>query len=62
MDRTLGSAPLSLGRLGLPVVGLAGGMLLATLVPAQGGLVGPGALAVVFALAIITGLMKTSTA
>jgi len=37
-------------------------MLLATLVPAQGGLVGPGALAVVFALAIFTGLIKTSTA
>jgi hypothetical protein len=37
-------------------------MVLAALIPAQGGLVGAGALAVVFALAIFTGLMKTSTA
>ena len=62
MDRTLGSTPLSLGRLGLPIAGLAAGMVLAALVPARGGLVGPGALAVAFALAIFTGLMKTSTA
>jgi len=62
MDRTLGSASLSLGRFGLPVVGLAVGMVLATLAPAQGGLVGPGALVMAVVLAIFTGLAKTSTA
>jgi hypothetical protein len=62
MDRTLGSTPLRLGRLWLPAFGLLAGVLLAALVPASGGLVGPGALAVVFALAVFTGLAKSSSA
>lgn len=62
MDRTFGSVPLSLGRIGLPAFGLLAGGLLALLAPARDGLVGPGALAVVFALAVFTGLAKTSSA
>jgi hypothetical protein len=54
--------PLSLGRIGLPAFGLVAGALLALLAPTQDGLVGPGALAVVFALAVFTGLAKTSSA
>ncbi len=62
MDRTLGSAPLRLGRVALPVASLVLGLLLAAVIPAQGGLVGPGVLAAGFVLAAFTGLAKTSSA
>jgi hypothetical protein len=62
MDQTLGSTPLRLGRAWLPVAGLLAGLLLAAVIPAQGGLVGPGVLAVGFVLAAFTGLAKTSSA
>ena len=51
-----------LGRAWLPIVGLFVGLLLAVLVPARGGLVGPGVLAAGFVLAAFTGLAKTSSA
>jgi len=54
--------PQALGRVMPLVVGLASGLALAALTPAQGGLVGPGVLAVAFALAAFTGLSKTSSA
>ena len=44
------------------VVGLAAGLVLAAVTPGRGGLIGSGALAVVFALAVFTGLAKTSSA
>jgi hypothetical protein len=62
MDQTLGSTPLRLGRWWLPAAGLLLGLLLAVVFPAGGGLVGPGGLAMGFALAAFTGLAKTSSA
>ena len=62
MDQTIGSAPLRLGRVWLPVASLVVGLLLAAVIPAQGGLVGPGVLALGFVLAAFTGLAKTSSA
>lgn len=62
MDQTLVSTPLRLGRGWLSLVGLLLGVLLAAVVPAQGGLIGPGVLAMGFVLAAFTGLAKTSSA